>query len=62
MMVELVNPQIGDTICDPACGTAGFLVASFQHILRANTSKDFITIDDEGNEYGFKGNKLTLRQ
>ena len=62
MMVELVNPKIGDTICDPACGTAGFLVASFEHILRDNTSKEFIQINDQGSEYGFKGDKLTSRQ
>ncbi len=24
MMVELVKPQIGETVCDPACGTGGF--------------------------------------
>jgi type I restriction enzyme M protein len=27
MMVELMEPQADDTVCDPACGTAGFLVA-----------------------------------
>jgi len=39
MIVEMVNPQPGELICDPACGTAGFLIAAFQHILRAHTSK-----------------------
>jgi type I restriction enzyme M protein len=32
LMVELVNPQLGETILDPACGTGGFLVESFQHL------------------------------
>ena len=32
MMVELMAPQPTDTICDPACGTAGFLVASAEYI------------------------------
>ena len=32
MMVELVKPQRDDTICDPACGTAGFLVAAGEYI------------------------------
>ena len=32
MMVELVQPTPNDTICDPACGTAGFLVASAEYI------------------------------
>jgi type I restriction enzyme M protein len=39
MIVRLVDPQPGESICDPACGTAGFLVAAFTHILRNNTSK-----------------------
>jgi len=37
MMVQLVNPQPGQLICDPACGTAGFLISAFTHILRQNT-------------------------
>jgi type I restriction enzyme M protein len=32
MMVELVEPTPEDTICDPACGTAGFLVAAAEYI------------------------------
>ena len=32
MMVELVQPTPDDTICDPACGTAGFLVATAEYI------------------------------
>jgi type I restriction enzyme M protein len=39
MIVELVGPRPGLRVCDPACGTAGFLIASFNHILRQNTSK-----------------------
>jgi len=62
MMVELANPSLGDIICDPACGTAGFLVASNEHILKNNTSPEFIKIDDEGNEYNFKGDKLNPDQ
>ncbi len=37
MIVELVDPQPGQRICDPACGTAGFLISAFTHILRQNT-------------------------
>jgi type I restriction enzyme M protein len=32
-MVELVDPDLGDTIYDPACGTAGFLIDFVDHIL-----------------------------
>lgn len=34
MMVELVQPTPDDTICDPACGTAGFLVSAAEYIRR----------------------------
>ena len=34
MMVELLNPTPDDLICDPACGTAGFLVSAAEYIRR----------------------------
>jgi type I restriction enzyme M protein len=37
MIVVLVNPQPGQRICDPACGTAGFLISAFNHIKRRHT-------------------------
>ena len=39
MMVELMQPKPGFTICDPACGTAGFLVASEEYLM-ANHKKE----------------------
>ena len=39
LIVKLVNPQAGKRMIDPACGTAGFLIAAFTHILSQNTSK-----------------------
>lgn len=36
MMVELVGPELGQTVCDPACGTAGFLIAA----LRAHPKRE----------------------
>jgi len=40
MMVKLVNPDINDKICDPACGTAGFLINAYEHILARYTPED----------------------
>lgn len=40
MMVEIVAPQKTDSILDPACGTAGFLISSYKHILEMNKDKD----------------------
>jgi type I restriction enzyme M protein len=31
-MVEVINPQLGEVILDPACGTGGFLVESFKYL------------------------------
>jgi len=37
-IVEMVNPQLGDKILDPACGTGGFLIDSLEHV-RSNQVK-----------------------
>ncbi|HBK44136.1 MULTISPECIES: N-6 DNA methylase [unclassified Polynucleobacter] len=37
-VVKMVNPKIGETIYDPAAGTAGFLVAAYNYIRLANSS------------------------
>jgi len=31
-IVKCVDPKIGETVCDPACGTGGFLLAAFEHM------------------------------
>jgi type I restriction enzyme M protein len=37
-IVEMIDPKIGETVYDPAAGTAGFLVAAYNHIRLANSS------------------------
>ena len=37
LIVALVDPQPGKYICDPACGTAGFLISSYNHMLKKKT-------------------------
>ena len=58
LMIELVKPTVEDLICDPTCATGNFLEACYQHILKENTSPEFIKQDEYGNEYDFKGDKL----
>ena len=41
-IVSVIDPKKDETVLDPACGTAGFLISSYKHILKGN-------IDDEGN-------------
>lgn len=36
-MVEVMDPKKSEVILDPACGTAGFLISAYKHILKANT-------------------------
>jgi type I restriction enzyme M protein len=38
-IVAMLDPKIGETIYDPAAGTAGFLVAAFNHIRLANSAQ-----------------------
>ena len=48
-IVQLVDPRIGETVYDPAAGTAGFLVAAWDHIRLANSSPDGIEeVEAEG--------------
>lgn len=58
-IVEVVDPKKTDTVLDPACGTAGFLISSFKHILKANTDEDgnsTLTPDELGRlAANFKG-------
>jgi type I restriction enzyme M protein len=48
-IVRAVDPNKSDTILDPACGTAGFLISSYKHILTQNTRErlgDLLTADE----------------
>ena len=48
-LVRLVDPRLGETVYDPAAGTAGFLVGAWDHIRLANSSPAGIEdIDAEG--------------
>ena len=47
-MVEVINPQLGETVLDPACGTGGFLVEAYQHLEKqCQTVKDRQTLQSE---------------
>ncbi len=47
-LVEVLDPDLGDRICDPAAGTGGFLVAAYQHILAKHSSEEKKVEDDNG--------------
>ena len=58
-IVAILDPKKDETILDPACGTAGFLVSSYKHVLQANTDADghsTLTPDEKGKlAANFKG-------
>ncbi|WP_404406188.1 N-6 DNA methylase [Pelagibacterium halotolerans] len=37
-MVEIIDPKKNEVVLDPACGTAGFLISAFKHILKQNST------------------------
>lgn len=67
VICEIVDPKYGETVSDPACGTGGFLLAAYHHMLRDFTSEQYISNDreeDEGDglKKGTKGDKLSVKQ
>ena len=66
MMVELMNPTADEVICDPACGTSGFLVAAGEYL--KETRKEEIFYDKQKKEhymshmfYGYDMDRTMLR-
>ena len=56
-MVELIAPQPTDVICDPSCGTAGFLARTMEYLNRVHSSEAGIFTDEDGNQH-FTGDLL----
>jgi type I restriction enzyme M protein len=63
-IVEMIDPKVGETIYDPAAGTAGFLVAAYNHMRLANSSPSGIStaeLDGKPQRRGL-GDKLSAAQ
>jgi len=64
-LVTIVDPDKTDTILDPACGTAGFLISAYKHILLkySKDNKDGLNIYEynklEKKPFNNLGDKLT---
>lgn len=58
LMVELVAPRLGDRIADPACGSAGFLLAAYKYLITMFTSDAYIETDENGFKRGTLADKL----
>jgi type I restriction enzyme M protein len=62
MMVQMVEPKIGERIGDLAAGTGGFLVNAYQYILEQHTSPEILTYDAEGWPHNLAGDRLSEEQ
>lgn len=50
-MVEVLDPKPSDTICDPACGTAGFLIGTMEYLKEKYSTPSLVETDEEGNRH-----------
>lgn len=49
LIAELVEPKLGNQICDPACGTGGFLLGAYQYMVtQLDKNKDKLKPDEDG--------------
>jgi type I restriction enzyme M protein len=58
LLVELVQPQLGHRIADPASGTAGFLLGAYKYIITQFTGGKYKKADDNGFIRGTLADKL----
>ena len=57
-IVEIVDPKKHETVLDPACGTAGFLISAYKHILKANSAS---SVADCGLETQIQNQQSTIQ-
>lgn len=63
-IVRMIDPKLGETVYDPAAGTAGFLVAAYEYIRLANSSPhgiEEVTLDGKPLRRGW-GDRMADRQ
>jgi type I restriction enzyme M protein len=66
MMVEMMAPTPKDTICDPACGTAGFLIAASEYLIKHHSDSIYSDAKarkkfNEGTFHGYDFDGTMLR-
>ena len=62
-MVDCIAPKPGETVCDPACGTGGFLFAAHNHVVQQhrNLTRDQLRHLREGAFIGYELVQATAR-
>ncbi|WP_267710856.1 N-6 DNA methylase [Vibrio parahaemolyticus] len=57
-MVEVMDPQLGESVLDPACGTGGFLVEAFEHLERQCKTVEDREVLQESSIFGGEAKSL----
>lgn len=57
-IVAIVDPKKNETVLDPACGTAGFLISAYKHIMRANSSPAAVAKNGGDGEAALHSSKI----
>lgn len=59
LMVRMLDPKPEERVADPACGTAGFLVSTLEHLLERNSSETGTIIEEVETKSGKKEQSIT---
>jgi type I restriction enzyme M protein len=57
-MVEVMDPKLGESVLDPACGTGGFLVEAFEHLERQCKTVENREVLQESSIFGGEAKPL----
>ena len=59
-MVDVTRPKITETVCDPACGTGGFLLAAYDYMKEQSQDKDKRSFLKDKALHGFDNTALVV--
>lgn len=61
MCIRMLKPKIGEMICDPACGSGGFLLHAFQHLRQQIEAEAVSSADAAQSLWGFDVDERAVR-
>jgi len=62
LMVQMIDPKPTERMCDPAAGTAGFVVNTYQYILEQYTDPASLVYDEQGFPHNLTGERLDAQE
>lgn len=59
-IVDVTRPQIGEVVCDPACGTGGFLLSAYQYMKEQSNNKEKLDFLNSKGIIGYDNTPLVV--